>query len=152
MKLRRLERSALTVAAIVLTAAFAACSKAYGPESPGSASQGDHVNLSGTYDLAAFTGGTTIDQSDGATLVLGTSTYNIQGFGTYSMIGPDSGTYVAIDTSSVTGLDAGTVTLTSSISGNGTTSAAYVISHDSLTVNVVQQDSSVQHTMWIKQD
>lgn len=153
MKVRRID-STLTIAAIVLTAVIAACSttsNATGPTSPGSARQGDSVNLSGTYDLTSFPGGPTIDAQDGATIVLGKSTYNLQATGTFNgQIGPDSGTYVAIDTSSTAGVVAGTIALVSSVAGNNTTSAAFVISSDSLMVNVPNH-GTVQNTVWIKQ-
>ena len=78
MRVRPTRKSVCTVAAIAMAAAIAACSttKATGPDNPGNVSKGDSVNLSGTYDLAAFTGAT-VDASDGATLVLGKTTYNI---------------------------------------------------------------------------
>jgi hypothetical protein len=112
--------------------------------------RGDTVNLSGTYDLTSFTGAT-VDAQDGATIVLGKTTYNLQATGTFDCkLGPDSGTYVAIDTSSTSGVVAGTINLVSSVDGNSPTAAAFVLSHDSLQVNV-PNNGSVQNTVWIKQ-
>ena len=90
MRVRPTRKSVCTVAAIALAAVgIAACSttKATGPTNPGSVSKGDSVNLSGTYDLAAFTAAT-VDGSDGATLVLGKSTYNIN---VYRLVQLDAG-------------------------------------------------------------
>jgi hypothetical protein len=116
-----------------------------------SASKGDSVNLSGTYDLSYFGGSPIVDANDGATIVLTKSGYNVQATGSFNgKVGPDSGTYVAVDTSSVAGVLAGTIVLTSSVSGNNNTQAAFVMSNDSLQVNV-PNNNTVQHTVWIKQ-
>lgn len=152
MRVRPTRKSVCTVAAIALAAGIAACSttKATGPTNPGSVSKGDSVNLSGTYDLAAFTAAT-VDGSDGATLVLGKSTYNITSTGSFNcMLGTDSGTYVAVDTASASGVVAGTIVLNSLVNEGSPMQAAFVISHDSLQVNV-PNNGSVQNTLWIKQ-
>ena len=69
----------VTVAGVVLAAVMAACSttKPTAPAIAGGVSAGDSVNLSGTYNLAAFTGGT-IDSTDGAVLTLTKTTYKLQ--------------------------------------------------------------------------
>ncbi len=154
MRLHPKYNALLTVAAIALAAVIAACSttttNATGPANPGNASKGDSVNLSGTYDLVAFTG-ETVDANDGATIVLTKSTYNLQATGSFNCkLGPDSGTYVAVDTSSTAGVVAGTIVLTSLVNEGGPMQAAFVISNDTLQVNV-PNNGSPQHTVWVKQ-
>jgi hypothetical protein len=152
MRLHPKCNSFITLAAIALAAVIAACSttKATGPGNPGNVSKGDSVNLSGTYDLAAFTG-QTVDSSDGATLVLSKTTYHIQSTGSFNcMLGTDSGTYVAVDTASASGVVAGTIVLNSLVNEGSPMQAAFVISSDSLQVNV-PNNGSVQNTLWIKQ-
>jgi hypothetical protein len=152
MRLHPKYHSLLTVAALALAAVVAACSttKATGPANLGNVTKGDSVNLSGTYDLVFFTG-ETVDANDGATIVLTKSRYNLQATGTFNgKLGPDSGTYVAVDTASAAGVAAGTIVLTSSAVGGGTTQGAFVVSHDTLQVNV-PNNGSTQQTMWVKQ-
>jgi hypothetical protein len=154
MRLHPKYNSLLTVAAIALTAVIAACSttatSATGPTNPGNASKGDSVNLSGTYDLVFFTG-ETVDANDGATIALTKSTYNLQATGTFNgKLGPDSGTYVAVDTASAAGVVAGTIVLTSLVNQGSPTQGAFVVSHDTLQVNV-SNNGSAQQTMWVKQ-
>jgi hypothetical protein len=151
MRVHPKSNSLLTVAAIVLAAVIAACSttKATGPGNPGNVTKGDSVNLSGTYDLAAFTG-QTVDANDGATLVLSKTTYKITSTGTFDcMLGTDSGTYVAVDTASATGVVAGTIALNSLVNEGGTMQAAFVVSNDTLQVNV-PNNGSTQYTVWVK--
>jgi hypothetical protein len=152
MRLHPKYNSLVTVAAIALAAVIAACSttKATGPVNPGNVSKGDSVNLSGTYNLVFFTG-QTVDANDGATIVLTKSTYNLQATGTFNCkLGPDSGTYVAVDTASTAGVVAGTIVLTSQVDSGSPTQGAFVISHDTLQVNV-SNNGSTQQTMWVKQ-
>jgi hypothetical protein len=143
--------SFITLAAIALAAGIAACSttKATGPVNPGNVSKGDSVNLSGSYDLTAFTG-ETVDSSDGASLALTKTTYKIQSTGLFNcMLGTDSGTYVAVDTASATGVVAGTIVLTSLVDEGQPMQAAFVVSNDTLQVNV-PNNGSVQNTVWVK--
>jgi hypothetical protein len=149
----RISRWSIAATAIVVSAAVAACrptNDAAGLTSPGSAAQGDDINLSASYKLSFFAGGPTVNQGDGATLTLGDNTYAVGGFGNFAGIGPDSGSYVALDTSTVSSVDAGSLIFTSAIPNGGTTVATYILSSDSLTVNVVQPNSPVQNTVWIK--
>ena len=78
------------------------------------------------------------------------TTYTVRGFGNYGGIGPDSGSYVALDTSTVAGVDAGSLIFTSVIPGVGQTVATFLLSHDSLFVNVLQLGGSIQKTVWVK--
>ena len=152
MRLHPKCHSFLTAAAIALAAVIAACSttKATGPGNPGNVSKGDSVNLSGAYNLVFFTG-TTVDPSDGATLTLTKTTYKLQSTGSFEcMIGTDSGTYVAVDTASTAGVVAGTLALTSLVDSGGAMQATFAISHDTLQVNVTNNNST-QNTMWVKQ-
>lgn len=152
MRLHPKSNLLLTVTAVVLAAVIAACSttKATGPGNPGNVSKGDSVNLSGTYGLVFFTG-QTVDSSDGAALILSKTTYKIQSTGSFNcMVGTDSGTYVAVDTASTSGVVAGTLVLTSLANAGGTTQAAFVISSDTLQVNV-SNGGSTTNTVWIKQ-
>ena len=152
MRVRPTRKSVCTVAAIALAAAIAACSTATkGATGVGNTSltQGDSVNLSGTFALASFTG-QVVDSSDGATIVLTKTTYNIQSTGAFNcMLGTDSGTYVAIDTSSTSGKVAGTLVLHSLVNAGDTTAAAFVLSSDSLYVNVTNNGSTT-NTVWVK--
>ena len=152
MRIHPKRNSFITLAAIAVAAVIAACSttKATGPLNPGNVSKGDSVNLSGSYDLTAFTG-ETVDSSDGATLALTKTTYKIQSTGLFNcMLGTDSGTYVAVDTASATGVVAGTIVLTSLVDEGQPMQAAFVVSNDTLQVNV-PNNGSVQNTLWIKQ-
>jgi hypothetical protein len=148
-------KSRVAVTALILASAglaLAAChsSTTTGLTTPGDAAQGDDIDLSSSYNLAFFAGGPVIDHADGATLEMTQSSYNVHGFGNYGGIGPDSGAYVALDTSSVTGIDAGSLIFTSAIPGVGQTVATFVLSHDSLIVNVIQLGGSIQNTVWLK--
>jgi len=152
MRLHPKCNSLLTTAAIVMAAVIAACSttSSTGPGNLGNVTKGDSVNLTGTYNLVFFTG-ETVDANDGATIVLSKSTYNLQATGTFNCkLGPDSGTYVAVDTASTAGVVAGTIVLTSLVDGGSPTQGAFVVSHDTLQVNV-SNNGSTQETMWIKQ-
>jgi hypothetical protein len=152
MRIHPKRNSFITLAAIAGAAIIAACSttKATGPLNPGNVSKGDSVNLSGSYDLTAFTG-STVDANDGATLVLSKATYHIQSTGSFNcMLGTDSGTYVAVDTASATGVVAGTIVLTSLVDEGQPMQAAFVVSNDTLQVNV-PNNGSVQNTVWVKQ-
>ncbi len=142
----------IAVVAFVLTSALAAChsSTTTGLTTPGDASQGDDIDLSSAYNLSFFAGGPAVDQADGATLAMTQTTYTVHGFGNYGGLGPDSGAYVALDTSSVAGVDAGSLIFTSAIPGVGQTVATFVLSHDSLIVNVIQLGGSIQNTVWLK--
>jgi hypothetical protein len=145
-------KARIAVAALVLASALAAChsSTTTGLTTPGDASQGDDIDLGGAYDLTVFAGGPAVDHANGATLTLSPTTYSVRGFGNYNGIGPDSGSYVALDTSSVAGIDAGSLIFTSAIPGVGQTVATFVLSHDSLIVNVIQLGGSIQNTVWVK--
>jgi hypothetical protein len=147
-----MRKARIAVAAFALTAAVAAChsSTTTGLTTPGEASQGDDIDLGGAYKLALFAGGPAVDQADGATLVMTPTTYAIRGFGNYGGIGPDSGAYAALDTSTVAGVDAGSLIFTSAIPGVGQTVATFLLSHDSLIVNVIQLGGSIQNTIWVK--
>lgn len=144
--------SFVTAAAVVMAAVMAACSttKATGPGNPGNVSKGDSVDLSGSYNLVFFTG-QTIDSTDGAALVLTKTAYHSTATGSLNcQLGADSGTYVAVDTSSVSGVVAGTLVLTSQSDPGDPMQAAFVVSHDTLQVNV-SNNGSVQNTIWVKQ-
>lgn len=145
-------KARIAVFAFALTSALAAChsSTTTGLTLPGDASQGDDIDLSGAYDLSLFAGGPAVDHSNGATLAMTAATYTVHGFGNYGGIGPDSGSYVALDTSSVAGVDAGSLIFTSAIPGVGQTVATFLLSHDSLIVNVIQLGGSIQNTVWLK--
>lgn len=152
MRLHPKGKSLITAGAVVLAAVIAACSttKATGPGNPGDVSKGDSVNLSGTYNLVSFTG-QTVDANDGATIVLTKTTYHLTPTGSFNcQLGTDSGTYVAVDTASTAGVVAGTLALTSLVDQGGTMQAAFVVSHDTLQVNV-PNNGSTQNTMWVKQ-
>ncbi len=152
MRLHPKCNSFVTVAAVVLAVVMAACSttKATGPTNPGNVSKGDSVDLSGSYNLVFFTG-ETIDSTDGAALVLTKTTYNLTATGLLNcQLGTDSGTYVAVDTASAAGVVAGTLVLTSLVNVGTPMQAAFVVSHDTLQVNV-SNGGSTQNTMWVKQ-
>jgi hypothetical protein len=153
MTMRRIPGWSIAATAIVVSSTIVACrptNDAAGLTNPGSASQGDDINLSASYRLSFFAGGPSVDGADGATLTLGDNTYAVAGFGNFAGIGPDSGTYVALDTSTVSSVDAGTLIFTSAIPNGGTTTSTYILSSDSLTVNVLQPNSPVQNTVWVK--
>jgi hypothetical protein len=156
-------RTAAVVAAVTLAAA---CSSSTSPSSSGSgsgsaltgtgsAAKGDSINLSGTYDLASYTvdsadnnsSTTPANSSNGGTLVLTSTTFNLTWLGSFSANNGSgqSGSYVAVDTSS--SADRGTIALTSSKTQSGT----YQFSTDTLTVNLPQSDGSTDVTVWIKQ-
>jgi hypothetical protein len=139
-------------AVAVALAAVAAChsSTTTGLTTPGDAGFGDDIDLSGSYNMTLFAGGPAVDQANGATLALSSTGYSVHGFGNYSGIGPDSGAYVALDTSTVTGVDAGSLIFTSVIPGVGQTISTFVLSHDSLVVNVIQANATIQSTIWVK--
>jgi hypothetical protein len=145
-------KARIAVVAVALTSALAGChsSTTTGLTTPGDAAQGDDIDLSSAYNLSSFAGGPAIDHADGATLVMTATTYSVRGFGNYSGLGPDSGAYVALDTSSVAGIDAGSLLFTSAIPGVGQTVSTFVLSHDSLIVNVIQLGGSIQNTVWLK--
>jgi hypothetical protein len=145
-------KARIAVVAFALTSALAAChsSSTTGLTTPGDASQGDDIDLQGAYNLSLFAGGPAVDQANGATLTLSQTTYTVHGFGDFGGIGPDSGAYVALDTSSVAGIDAGSLIFTSAIPGVGQTVATFLISHDSLVVNVIQLGGAIQNTIWVK--
>lgn len=142
----------LAAVTLAVAAAVAAChsSTTTGLTLPGAATQGDDIDLSGAYDLALFAGGSPVDGSNGATLTLSSTGYAVKGFGNYNGIGPDSGAYVALDTSTVAGIDAGSLIFTSTIPGVGQTVATFLLSHDTLVVNVIQANSKIQNTIWVK--
>jgi hypothetical protein len=145
-------KARITAVALALAAALAAChsSTTTGLTLPGDAAFGDDIDLSGSYTLALFAGGPGVDQANGATLTLSSTSYSVHGFGNYGGIGPDSGAYVALDTSTVTGVDAGTLIFTSAIPGVGQTTSTFVLSHDSLVVDVIQANAAIQNTIWVK--
>ncbi len=140
------------VALALAVAAIAAChgSTTTGLTLPGGASQGDDIDLTGSYNMTLFAGGPAVGQASGADLALSATTYAVHGFGDYGGIGPDSGTYVALDTSTVSGVDAGTLIFTSEIPGVGETVSTFLLSHDSLYVDVVQANGKIQNTVWVK--
>jgi hypothetical protein len=153
MRVRPTRKSVCTVAAIAMAAAIAACStatkNATGPGNTGGITKGDTVNLTGSFNLASFTG-QVVDSSDGATLVLTKTTYSIHSTGLFDcMLGTDSGSYVAIDTASATGVVNGTIVLTSVHDSTSPQLATFATSNDSLQVNV-SNNGSTTNTVWIK--
>jgi hypothetical protein len=145
-------KARIAAIALAVAAALAAChpSTTTGLTLPGAASFGDDIDLSGSYNLALFAGGPAVDQANGATLALSQTSYSVHGFGNYSGVGPDSGAYTALDTSTVTGVDAGSLIFVSAIPGVGQTTSTFVLSHDSLLVDVIQANGAIQNTIWIK--
>jgi hypothetical protein len=159
-----MHRAALVLIATTV-AALAACSSSTSPSksssgtsgvSPGSAAQGDSINLSGTYDLVSFTydsgdgnsSSQTVDANDGGTLVLTATTLNITWTGTFlSNNGSDvSGTYVAIDTSSTA--DRGSLLIKSTQNQSGT----YSLSNNTFTVSLPEGGNGVTDvSVWTKQ-
>jgi hypothetical protein len=145
-------KARIAAVALAVAAGLAAChsSTTTGLTLPGDAAFGDDIDLSGSYNLTLFAGGPGVDQANGATLALSSTAYSVRGFGNYSGIGPDSGAYTALDTSTVTGVDAGTLIFTSAIPGVGQTISTFVLSHDSLVINVIQANAAIQNTIWVK--
>jgi hypothetical protein len=147
---------------VVILAAVAACSSSTSPTSstggktpPSGATQGDTLDLTGTYKLASYTndsadGGTstyTVDASDGGTLVLGSSPFTLTWTGTFAANSSgETGTYVAIDTSS--SVDRGTLALTST---SGNQSGTYQYSSNTFTITLPQNSGGADVTVWTKQ-
>lgn len=164
------KRSALvTCTAIVLAATIAACSGSTSPSSnnsngnapknPGSASKGDSVNLTGTYNLAMFMFDSTDghaasyppDANDGGTLTLTTAGYGLAWTGSFlNNNGNTHGSYEAVDTSSAA--QRGTIALYDSVKAK-TQTGVWGLSNDTLTVSLPENSGNgvTDVTIWIKQ-
>jgi hypothetical protein len=161
------KRSALlSCTVIALAAAIAACSSSTSPgngtKPPGSASKGDSLNLSGSYNLTAIVldsadGGTstlTADANDGGTLVLTSAAYSLTWTGFFLQGSQNThGSYVAVDTSST--VQRGTIVLYDSVKAKSQ-NAWYAYSGDTLTVAVPNNNGNgtsngTEVTFWIKQ-
>ncbi len=163
------KRSALvTCTAIVLAATIAACSGSTSPSSnnsngnapknPGSASKGDSVNLTGTYNLAMFVFDSTdghsssqsSDANDGGTLTLNTTTYALAWTGAFLTNDQNThGSYEAVDTSSTA--QRGTIALYDSVKAK-TQDGVWVLSNDTLTVSLPDGGGTgTDVSIWIKQ-
>jgi hypothetical protein len=153
--------------AIVLAAAIAACSSSTSPsanngnnpKTPSSASKGDSVDLTGTYNLAVFTfdstdGGTassSTDANDGATLALTSNGYTLTWTGSFLNNGNQNthGSYEAVDTSSTA--QRGTIALYDSVKAR-TQNGTYAMSNDTLTVSIPDGGGNgTDITIFIKQ-
>lgn len=157
---------------VLLAAAIAACSSSTSPGSnnnnntgntgqkpPSTASKGNTVDLSGTYNLSQLAidssdGGTatqSTDANDGATLTLTTSTYQLTAVGNFGQtLNSTHGSYVATDTSS--SAQRGTLVLNDSVAAK-TENAQYTYANSTLTVSIPNgsgQGNAVI-TTWIKQ-
>jgi hypothetical protein len=162
------KRTALvSCTAIMLAAAIAACSSSTSPSSssgnnpkpPSSASKGDSVNLTGTYDLAMFVfdstdGGSassSTDANDGATLTLNSTGYSLTWTGSFLTNGNQNthGSYEAVDTSSTA--QRGTIALYDSVKAR-TQNGTYAMSNDTLTVSIPDGGGNgTDITIFIKQ-
>ena len=134
-------------------------SNSTGQKPPSTATNGDKVDLSGTYNLSTMAvdsadGGSstaTTDANDGATLTLTTTAYTLASTGSFSQnLNNTHGSYTATDTSSAS--QRGTLVLYDSVAAK-TQDAQYAYSNNTLTVTIPSGDGqgNAVVTAWVKQ-
>jgi hypothetical protein len=155
------KRSAL-LPCLAISAVIAACSGSTAPSSsnspqpPSSASKGQEVNFTGTYDLSYLVSNgqqVNSDANDGGTLTLTSTAYQLSWTGSFASGGnTDShGSYVATDTSSTA--QRGTLALYDSVAAK-TENATYSYSGDTLVVTIPNSGQNANETIvtyWIQQ-
>jgi hypothetical protein len=147
---------------IAAAVTFAACSSSTAPngqQPPSSASKGQKVDFSGTYNLSTFTfdsanGGSwtaNTDANDGATLALTKGAYTLASTGNFSQnISNTHGSYTATDTSSAS--QRGTLVLYDSVMAK-TQNALYWYTDNTLHVSIANGggNGNTIVTDWVKQ-